>query len=80
MQPGIQTPLKGIVAVSVMLLAFGVVVFVQALAAIRTGTNMEYLSHDRAIDGWEGLFIAFLSVLAGAGGIWAAVRARRGAV
>ncbi len=77
MQPGIQTSTRGLVALCIVFIVFGIVVAFLALAAIKTHGTIELLSHDRAIDGWEGLFIAALAEVVGVGGIWAIARAKK---
>ncbi len=75
--PGIQTSPRGLIGISVVFIVFGIVVFFLAMSALKTGKDIELLSHDRAINGYEGLFIAFLGVLIGVGGIWAVLRMKR---
>ncbi|MDQ6828893.1 MAG: hypothetical protein M3081_08510 [Gemmatimonadota bacterium] len=76
-QPGIETSPRGIVGISIVFIVFGIVVFFLSLSAIRTGKEIELLSHDRRIGGYEGMLIAFGGVLVGVGGIWAVRRMKK---
>ncbi len=76
-QPGIQSSPRSLVGVSIMFIVFGIVVFFLSLSAIKTGKEIELLSHDRSIDGYEGMLIAFGGVLVGVGGIWAVSRMKK---
>ncbi|MEP6691696.1 MAG: hypothetical protein ABJD07_11095 [Gemmatimonadaceae bacterium] len=77
MEPGIETSARGIVFISLVFIVFGIVVFFLAISALKSGTNIELLSHDRPIDGYEGMFIFVLAELSGAGGLWAVARRKK---
>ncbi|MGI8496836.1 MAG: hypothetical protein ACR2OG_04530 [Gemmatimonadaceae bacterium] len=65
---------RRVIVISIVFILFGIVIIPMSLTAYRSGQPIPMLSKTRPIYGWEGLLISFLAVLAGIGGIWAALR------
>ncbi len=68
---------KRILLISGVFIGFGLVLFPMALAAFRSGEPIRMISNRQQVYGWEGLLIAFLSVVIGIGGIWGVMRRKR---
>jgi len=73
-KPGV---VRRVIIISCVFILFGVAIIPMSITAWNSGESIPMLSRGRAIYGWEGFAIAFLSVVVGIGGIWAAIRHKR---
>jgi hypothetical protein len=72
-EPG-KTPKSGLILLCIAFIASGVYMWVEGLAAMKSGELVHGLSPTHAYQGYEVVFFGCVSVLAGVGGIWAVLR------
>ena len=69
-----MTSRKGLILLCLLFLASGIYMVVVGISAMKTGALIHNLSPTHAFQGYEAVFCGMVSILAGAGGVWAVLR------